>query len=175
MLNYPNYMVNEDGNIYSIFSHKFLKPSKQKNGYLTVELFNSKGSKRLLVHRIVAEAFIPNPNNYPQVNHKDENKLNNCIDNLEWCTAKYNMNYGCGAKTRHLKIAIKNGMKVCVSVLQIDKTGNIINRFNSIKEAERNLGISNSHISECCKGKRKTANGFVWRYERGNDLSEFRY
>lgn len=182
---YPNYLVDKAGRIYSIKSKKFIKPSITKYGYMSVELFNKNGSKRFLVHRLVAQAFIPNPNNYPQVNHIDENQSNNAVTNLEWCTAKYNMNYGNGAKTRHLKIdytkpifkeiARKNGKKVSIPVLQIDKTGNVINRFNSIKDAERNLGITNSHICECCKGKRKTSNGFVWKYERGNDLSLFQY
>ena len=101
VLDYPNYTVCEDGRIYSLLSNKYLKQSKNNSGYMTVELFNKNGSKRLLVHRVVAMAYIPNPFGFPQVNHKDENKLNNCVENLEWCTAKYNMNYGNGAKTRH--------------------------------------------------------------------------
>ena len=95
------------------------------------------------------------------------------------------MNYGNGAKTRHLKIdyskpifkdiAIKNGMKVCTPVLQINSSGEIMNRFSSIKEAERYLRVKKSHICECCKGKRKTSNGFAWRYERNDDLSDCQY
>lgn len=128
---------------------------------------------------------IPNPNNYEQVNHIDENPSNNSVGNLEWCTAKYNMNYGNGAKTRHLKIdytkpiykenAIKNGKLASVSVIQIDLSGNILNKFDSIRDAEKYLGVKKSHICHCCKGHRKTANGFIWRYERGNDLSLFQF
>ena len=185
VVGYEDYLIYPDGKVFSTKSNKFLKPNITPQGYKSVELFNNNGSKRLLIHRLVAQAFIPNPNNYPQVNHIDENPSNNAVTNLEWCTAKYNMNYGNGAKKRHLKIdytkpifkeiARKNGKKVSIPVLQIDKTGNVINRFNSIKDAERNLGITNSHICECCKGKRKTSNGFVWKYERGNDLSLFQY
>ena len=182
---YPNYIVYENGMIYSTLSNKYLKPSKNKKGYMTVELFNDSGSKRLLVHRIVATAFIENPYGLPQVNHIDEDKGNNNVSNLEWCTAKYNMNYGNGAKTRHSKIdyskpsykenAIKNGKVVSIPVLQIDKYGNVINRFGSIKEATDSLGVKQSHISECCKGKRKTSWGFSWKYERSDDLSVYQY
>lgn len=185
ILNYPNYTVNEKGKIYSIKSNKFIKPSITKNGYMSVELFNENGSKRMLAHRIVAMAYIPNPNDYPQVNHIDENPSNNNVENLEWCTAKYNMNYGNGARTRHLKIdyskpcyrenAIKNGKNASVPVLQISLDGNVINRFESIKDAERYLEIKNSHICDCCKGRRKTSNGFLWKYERSDDLSQYQY
>lgn len=185
VLNYPNYTVNEKGKIYSIKSNKFIKPSITKKGYMSVELFNENGSKRMLVHRIVAMAYIPNPNHYPQVNHIDENPSNNNVENLEWCTAKYNMNYGNGARTRHFKIdyskpcyrenAIKNGKNASVPVLQISLAGKVINRFESIKDAERYLGIKTSHICDCCKGKRKTSNGFLWKYERSDDLSQYQY
>lgn len=179
---YEDYLVNENGQVFSKKSNRFLKPLKQT--YLTVELFNDKGSKRFLVHRLVAQTFIPNPDNLPQVNHKDENKHNNNVGNLEWCTAKYNMNYGEGAKTRHTIIdysksiykenAIKNGRKVSRPVLQFTKDGEFIARYNSAKEAHRETGANHSHILECCAGKRyKTVNGFIWKYdncERRSDL-----
>ena len=88
------YTVSEDGRIYSHISNKFLKPNVTKCGYATVQLFKNKTGKRLLIHRLVAQAFIPNPENKEQVNHKDENKLNNQISNLEWNSRKENMNYG---------------------------------------------------------------------------------
>ena len=80
---------------------KVLSPALSRNGYPMVILVNHNKRKTRNVHRLVAEAFIPNPNNLPQVNHKDENKTNNCVDNLEWCTQKYNLNYG----TRNIKIS----------------------------------------------------------------------
>ncbi len=171
---FENYTVDEQGNIYSICSKKYLKPSRNKNGYMMVELFNEKEGKNKLVHRVVAEAFIPNPNNYPQVNHKDENKLNNNVTNLEWCTAKYNMNYGKAAKTRHSKIdyskqIYKDSMKKAYdvlkkSVIQCDPFGNVINKFKSITEASKNTNISRTNIGRSANGKRKTAGGFIWKF-----------
>lgn len=182
---YEDYIIFEDGMIFSYKTNKFLKFNANKAGYLSVELFNNNGSKRLLVHRLVAEAFIPNPNNYPQVNHIDECVNNNSVTNLEWCTAKYNMNYGNGALTRHSKIdyskpyyrdnAIKNGKKVSLAVIQMDRNGDTIQIFKSIRDASNKSRTNSSHISECAKGKRKSAGGYVWKYERGNDLSEFQY
>lgn len=172
---YEDYIVEENGTVFSLKTNKNLKPHINPNGYATVELFNSNGSKRLLIHRLVAQAFIPNINNYNQVNHKDENKLNNCVDNLEWCTAKYNMNYGIGAKTRHLKIdystnkrkeiARQNGKKVSREVKQYDKNGNFIKKYESAKQASIETKCSHSHILECCHGKKyKTVGGFIWSF-----------
>jgi hypothetical protein len=149
------------------------------SGYMSVELFNELGSKRLLIHRLVANAFIPNPNNYSQVNHKDENKANNDVSNLEWCTPKYNMNYGNSAKTRSSKIdytKLHERLKhqygknnpIAKAVSQFDKEMNFIIRFDCIADAERELKIkrSQSHIVDCCKLRRLTSNGYVWRYEK---------
>ena len=162
--------------MYSLRSEKYLKPNMSKSGYLSVELFDENGkSKRLLIHRLVAMAYIPNPENLPQVNHIDENPLNNAVSNLEWCTAKYNMNYGNGAKTRHSKIdyitesrkttARINGAKQSKTVLQYSRNGEFIARYNSAAEASRKTGANHSHIIECCNGKRyKTVNNFIWKF-----------
>ena len=162
--------------MYSLRSEKYLKPNTSKSGYLSVELFDENGkSKRLLIHRLVAMAYIPNPENLPQVNHIDENPLNNAVSNLEWCTAKYNMNYGNGAKTRHSKIdyttesrkttARINGTKQSKTVLQYSRNGEFIARYNSAAEASRKTGANHSHIIECCNGKRyKTVNNFIWKF-----------
>lgn len=183
VLNYPDYEVYEDGRIWSNKTSKFLKPNFNKAGYESVELFNESGSKRILIHRIVATAFIPNPHHYPQVNHIDENKHNNAVTNLEWCTAKYNMNYGNGAKTRHLKIdytkpcykenAIKNGKVVSVPVFMFSKDGIFLNSFDSIIDASIATGIHKSNIGKASDGKRKTAGGFIWK--RSDDLSVCQY
>ena len=174
---YPDYMVEENGSIWSKKTHKYLKPSYTKNGYATVELFNANGSKRLLVHRLVACTFIPNPLNLPQVNHIDENPRNNNVDNLEWCTAKYNMNYGNGAKMRHANIdyskpiykvmARKNGKTVSIPVTMYDKSGNALKSFESANEASRQTGISQCNILRVAHGDRKTAGGYIWRREEG--------
>lgn len=146
-------------------------PTKDYKGYLRLSLCKEGKLKPFRVHRLVAEAFIPNPNNLPQVNHKDENKENNCITNLEWCTNEYNHNYG----TRNKRVAEKQkGRKIPfeqiknkIAVLQINKdTNEVIRKYDSIKEAQICCGVKThySHIGECCKGERKTAYGFKWRY-----------
>ena len=176
---YEDYLIFDDGRVFSLKSNRFLKlsPHKSANGtYLSVELFNSNGSKRLLVHRLVAMAFIPNPDNLPQVNHKDENKHNNHVNNLEWCTAKYNMNYGEAAKTRHLNIdysksfykenAIKNGIASRKPVSQFSKDGSFIKNYDSAKQAHLETNVNHSHICECCSGKLKSAGGYVWKYRK---------
>lgn len=132
---------------------KIIKPVKNNKGYLRVTLHKSNVITRMYVHRLVAIAFIPNINNYPQINHIDENKLNNCVDNLEWCTNKYNCNYGTKNKTISKKV-------VCV------ETGKI---YNSIREIERNLCISHTCISDCCNGKRKSAGGYHWEFIGGDN------
>ena len=168
---YPNYMVSNKGNLKSLGRwvykeyrgkrwqrEKILKPSVNKDGYLFVGLYKNRKVKYFKVHRLVAEAFISNPNNLPQVNHKDENKQNNCVENLEWCDAKYNNNYG----TKNKRIA----EKLSKPVLQIDKnTNEFIAEFPSIHQVERQLGINNAHISKCCLGKRNTAGGYKWKYK----------
>ena len=158
-----SYLVNENGEVYSIKNKKYLKPNITKNGYATVQLFQNGKGKRLLVHRLVAQAFIPNPNNYLQVNHKDEDKLNNRINNLEWCNAIYNMNYGTRlerqikntdySREQYKIIARQNGKKVSKKVIQL-KNGKIIAKYNSAKEASIITHSNHSHICECCNGKR---------------------
>ena len=170
--NYTNYIINENGDIYSLISKRYLKPIKNGRGYLFVGLSNKSGRKKFAIHRLVAQTFIPNPNNFPVVNHKDENKLNNCVDNLEWCTVKYNTNYGMAQEKRLRNTDIS---KYCKPVLQFDIKGNLMNRFISINEACRTFGFNDSYISKCCKGKKETAYGYVWKYERSDDLSVYQY
>lgn len=137
------YKVSTLGNVFSVISNRYLKPV-MVNGYHRVRLCGV----AYFVHRLVAEAFLPNPDNLPQVNHKDENRINNHRDNLEWCTAKYNMNYG-NRPSRYSK-----------KVINVT-TGDI---YESTKDVERTCGYRHSAISECCNGKRKRAYGFEWRY-----------
>ena len=170
--NYPEYEVYSDGRVWSNKTSKFLKPAYTDRGYASVELFNEYGSKRLLNHRLVAEAYIPNPGNLPQVNHKDENPKNNCADNLEWCTAKYNMNYGEGAKSRHSKInysrpcyksnAVKNGKSVSIPVAMFEGE-RLIKQFESAKEASKVTGIAHTNILRVIHGERRTAGGYTWK------------
>ena len=159
------YQVSNLGRVKSLdYNHtgreKIMKPSVDKNGYLYV-CFRKNGVKKWYkLHRLVAQAFISNPNNYPQVNHKDENPFNNFVNNLEWCDAKYNINYG----TRTERVAEKKSKQV----LQIDKnTNKLIAEFPSLTEVERQFGISKSSISKCCKGKLNTAGKYKWQYKNG--------
>ena len=154
------YQVSNFGRVRSLKwgKVKFLKPIDNKYGYLIVTLCKNSISKKYKVHRLVTQAFLPNPNNLPQVNHKDENPSNNIVSNLEWCDSKYNNNYG----TKNEKIS-----KV---VIQIDKNTNVIvNIFPSLMEAERQTGCSNSHICSCCKGERKTTGGYKWKYKESQN------
>lgn len=177
------YCISNHGRVYSHLSKRVLKNSKTNNGYLTVELFDDNHkSKRHLVHRLVGETFLDNPNKYPCINHKDENRSNNFVDNLEWCTHKYNSNYGTCIEKRvantdyskpfYKEHALENSMKRRVKVSQYSVDGELLNVYESGADASRETGISHSHILECCAGKRcKTVGGFVWKYtERSDDL-----
>ena len=116
------------------------------------------------VHRLIAEAFIPNPDNLPMVNHKDEDGTNNLICNLEWCTREYNVNYGTAKERRAKKIRGRESEKR-KPVLQYDLGGNIVARHNSVADAANSVGCSTHDISRVCLGKRKTARGFVWKHD----------
>ena len=137
------------------YKGRILRQKTDKDGYLLVQLGKSCTAK---VHRLVAIAFIKNPNNLPMVNHKDENKSNNKVENLEWCTSYYNNNYG----THCLRSGIKHRKKV----LQISIQGVLIKTFNSLKDAELDLGVkgASTPICRCCKGKNKSAYGYKWEY-----------
>ena len=140
---------------------RILKLMKDNNGYLKVRLCNGEKSKTFNLHRLVAETFIPNPNNYKEVNHKDENKTNNVVTNLEWCDRKYNHNYG--TINERISEKLTNG-KLSKPVLQYDLNGNLIKEWKSINECGRN-GFNQGDICKCCNGKRKTAKGFIWKYK----------
>lgn len=145
---------------------KILSSGKDSNGYMIVVFSKNGKTKSYRVHRLVAQAFIPNINNYRCVNHKDENKQNNNVENLEWCSHKYNNNYG----TKPNRISIANSK----SVNQYDKDGNFIKKWNSMKEVSRYLKIARAdvNISKCCKNKSKTAYGYIWRYANANSLQK---
>lgn len=174
------YQVSNLGRVKSLGNNrsrkeKILKPHTTKAGYLMVGLYKNGKGKDFLLHRIVAMEFIPNPNNYPQCNHLDENKKNNCVENLEWCTAKFNINYG----TRNEKMAAalkgrkrpeetvkKISAALSKPLLQIDPlTNKIIKEWESATEVKEKLGLNNRHISECCNGKLKSSGGFKWSYK----------
>ena len=158
---YPN------GTIIRHMEEKILAPALNSNGYSLVNLSKNGKVKTTKVHRLVAMAFIENPENKPMVNHKDEVKNNNVVDNLEWCDNKYNANYG----TRNVRI-IQNRRSYklgnapsakAVFCVELNKT------FDCAKRAEKELGIWGTSMIKVCKGKAKTTGGFHWKYANGND------
>lgn len=157
------YQVSNMGRVKSLRKNIILKKSITYRGYEKVNLSVNNIHKDYSVHRLVANAFIPNPDNLPQVNHKDENKTNNCVNNLEWCTQKYNINYGTG--TRRCQLANTNG-KCSKPVLQYTLEGIFIKEWKSTKDVQRNLGFAQSNIVAVCNGKRKTAYGYLWKYKK---------
>lgn len=157
--NYPNYSVSDTGLIKR--NNKLLKLWLGSRGYLYVSLSKNGKVKKFSVHRLVANAFLPKNSNALEVNHLDENKKNNCVSNLEWTTHKKNLNYG----THNSRMArTKISQKLGKPVIQFDKNGNYLKRWNSAQECGRN-GFNYRHVSECCKHKRKTHAGFIWKYE----------
>ena len=140
------YAVTPEGEVYSYKSKKFLKPGVNHKGYLFVNLCKNGKVECFRVHRLIAMAYIPNPDNLPQVNHRDENKTNNCLQNLEWCDSKYNANYGT-RNERHKK-----------PILQYDLDGNFIREWPSATDAGKEL---KGHICECLNGRRKTACNYI--------------
>ena len=162
--NYSSYEIYEDGRIYSYKSRKWLTLKPRQDGYIRVRLVNDNGEiKDLYLHRIIAQTFIPNPENLPCVNHKDENRMNCHKDNLEWCTYEYNNNYG-NHITKMLEHRIYEAPSTAIQVAQLDKkTEEIIQIFPSIKEASRAVNGSAGHINEVVHGKRKTAYGYKWK------------
>ena len=143
------------------------------NKYYSVTLISDDGLKKIIrVHRLVATAFLPNPDNLPAINHKDENKLNNNVENLEWCTFKYNSNYN--NLGHRISEILRNHIGKSRPVLQYDLNDVFVKEYPSIIEAERKTGISNVSIGKCCKGfyidKGKKVNinkagGFKWKYK----------
>lgn len=159
------YKASSDGKIYSLFRKgRLISPFITKDGYERVVLQVKGVRKHFFVHRLVAMAFIPNPNNLPYINHKDEVKNNNRVENLEWCTKLYNNNYGSVKekyKTSHI-----NHKELSTPVLCL-KDGVVIGEYPSLSEAERQTGISEPNILKCCQNKRHTAGGFGWSYKYG--------
>lgn len=160
---YENYMVSSFGRVKNIKSNKILKLYKDKRKgkeYLRVCLYKNGKSKKYAVHRLVAEAFIPNPDNLPQVNHKDENKQNNIVSNLEWCTHLYNHQFGT-INERISKSQINHPLKSYpVDVYDLDM--NFIETLPSSMEVERKYKIPHSNVCICCNGGVWVKNHTKW-------------
>jgi len=148
------YKVSTYGRVYSTKTLRVLKPLKHTNGYLQVQL--GRGN-RYLVHRLVADAFLPNKHNKPFVNHIDGNKVNNCADNLEWTTQGENMQH-----------ASNTGLLNTSVIEQLDSHGNVVGTFGSIVDAQAALGYpGKTNIGYCLQGHTRTAYGYSWRYKDG--------
>ena len=151
------YQINTEGQIKNS-KDKILSQSISNSGYYRVHLCKDGKAKWYAVHKLVAQTFIPNPLHLPEVNHKDENKLNNNVDNLEWCNSKYNTNYG--ARNKRISETKTNNTYNTKQVLCVE-TGVI---YPSIMEAQRQTEIFNTAIGKVCKGERKTAGHYHWVY-----------
>lgn len=149
---YEDYSIDEYGNVYSYKSRRYVSQQKHKDGYFYVCLCKDGKRKLFAIHRLVATHFIENEDNLPQVNHKDENKENNEVSNLEWCDEKYNSNYGSARQRQAEKVS---RAVVCI------ETGKV---FLSQIEAGKTISVSHNHISDCCKNDRHTCGGYHWRY-----------
>ena len=170
------YQVSNFGNVKSLNwkntgtqKELWLKPHNR--GYYQVELAKDGKKKCFMVHRLVAVAFVSNPNGFPQVNHKDENKRNNCAENLEWCSQSYNTIY---SLKRHPERNAKNGghRKGCrfkgansdKHIIQLTQDGELVKEWICSRDIFLETGMSDWSISECCRGNRKTAYGYKWQY-----------
>lgn len=149
------YLVSNFGRILSIGTYNTCKKGlisqhkkKGRNGYMQVRLFDNNRAKTVEVHTLVAKAFIENPHNFPMINHKDEDKTNNCVENLEWCDNKYNKRYSCAK-----------------SVDVYSKNGDYVETFDCITDAALRYKTSTSEISKCCKSEYGTRVGFQFRYK----------
>lgn len=144
---YPRYSISDTGLLRNDKTGKILKPGKDSNGYLSF-IFHG---KHKLIHRLVAEAFIPNPLNLPEIHHKDHNRTNNVVSNLEWVTRKENATHRCeeNRKASHGKVSV-----ICVET-------NIT--YPSMAKAAKSIGVNTSMLWKCIAGRSRTAGGFHWK------------
>lgn len=185
------YQVSNLGNVKSVdrivrqwngynYSEKIYKGTILKQydnkGYKRVLLYKNGKVKNYFVHRLVAQVFIPNPQKLSQVNHKDENKINNNVENLEWCSSTYNINYGkrnAIVSSKMIKRKLKDSTKKKLSIsqnshkkpiVQYDLKGNLIKRWESAREIERELNIRHDLVAKCCKGFLHKTNNYIFEY-----------
>ena len=177
---HPNYEVSNLGNVRSLNWHnerivKNLYLKRHNKGYLQVELTDGKTKRMYLVHRLVAQAFLPNPNRLPQVNHIDENKANNSVSNLEWCTGSQNMRayylnhpesvLSLSGPSQRGRKGTKNDLRNTFPIKQLDLNGNLIKVWAYAIDIRHAHNYNATSVWECCEGKRRTAYGYKWQYD----------
>ena len=167
------YQISNLGNVKSLNynktgKEKILKNGKDRGGYLQVNLWKNGNGKNYLIHRLVAEAFLPNSDNKPEIDHINTNKTDNRICNLRWCTHKENSNNSLTidkmSKNAHFKNKFGIEHPNSKPIIQFTLDGKLVRKWDSAMDAHRELGINRNCICQCCKGKYKTANGYIWRY-----------
>lgn len=161
------YLVSNTGKVYSVLYKKELSYYLQ-DGYKFVKLQKQRNAKNISIHRLVAITFIPNVENKKEVNHIDGNKLNNSVNNLEWCTHKENVHHAINTGLRPLvckrEIKYRGQNKTSKPIIQLDLQGNFIKRWDCSLDIEDNLGFMHTSVLRCCRGERKTHMGYKWKF-----------
>lgn len=171
------YAVTNEGKVWSYNKKIFLKPREHTKGYMRVMLFNNGNRKDYYIHRLVAEAFLPNPNNNPEIDHINSNRADNRLCNLRWVTKKENRN------TEHHIKALSKSLKEgktqpganngkAIAIIQCDENGNFIRKWDYIRQAAKELNLNSKYISLCCKRKIKQTKGHYFRYFQKSEVSK---
>lgn len=156
----------EVSNLGSVRGKRIKTPQINNRGYLTVLLYKNGNGARKTVHRIVATAFIENPLGLNEINHIDENKLNNFVGNLEWCNHQSNVKC---YRENHKDKKTRNGKRKSLRVAQLSIDGNLIKTWENARTIFLETGMSDWSISQCCRGIWKTAYGYKWQYANANN------
>lgn len=158
------YQVSNEGRVKSVRNQKLMKPKTDKKGYKVIQFSVNGERKAFKVNRLVAQAFIENPNNLPCTNHKDCNPTNNRVENLEWCDYTYNNHYANRVEKASIKMV--NNPKISREVYKYTLDGDLIAKYPSANEAQRDMGINRSRgVSMCCRGIIPTYKGYKWSYK----------
>jgi hypothetical protein len=171
-----SYEVSNTGKVKRKETGKILKLTLNNSGYYQITLHKNREKMTIRAHQLVAKAFLPNPNNLPCVNHKDEIKTNNDVENLEWCTFQYNINYGTALKRatqnrNYEEITEKAAMSRSKHINQYDINGNFIATWKNAYVAEQH-GYRRDSIIDCCKGKHEFHQGYKWEYEKSEEKQQ---
>lgn len=163
---FPDYLIGDSGTVYSTIKRRPLTPH-DRSGYDQVQIVTPSGVKEMLIHRLVAKAFIPKPDGKDYIDHIDGNRKNNNVENLRWCTHQENDSFPLAIERKRNACIQANGK----AVIQYDLDGNFIAEYRGQNEAGRITGVSGANISQACKGKRKSAGGFLWTYKNNNNYT----